>query len=59
MSITAAPIAKRINHRNPKGGIPVFIVKKKKFMRPNDPTLVDVTLYRDRASAVCRLTARP
>jgi len=59
MSITAAAISRRIRYRNPKGGIPVFTAKNKKFMRPNEPMLVDVTLYRDPSPEVFKLTLRP
>jgi hypothetical protein len=59
MSITAAAISRRIAYRNPKGGIPIFTAKNQKFIRPNEPTLVDVTLYRDPAPEVFTLTLHP
>jgi len=59
MSITAAAISSRISYRNPPAGITVFSAKDRKFMRPNEPTLVDVTLYRDPAPEVFKLSPHP
>ncbi len=58
MSITAAAVSSRISYRNPPTGITVFSAKNRAFMRPNEPTLVDVTLYRDPAPEVFKLTPR-
>jgi pimeloyl-ACP methyl ester carboxylesterase len=58
MSITAAAVSSRISYRNPPGGITVFSAKDRKFMRANEPTLVDVTLYRDPSPDVFKLTLR-
>lgn len=58
MSVTAAAVSSHISYRNPPGGIPVFTAKDRKFMRPNEPILVDVTLYRDPAPGVFTLMPR-
>jgi pimeloyl-ACP methyl ester carboxylesterase len=56
MSISAANISKRILYRNPVSGIAVFIGKNRDFLFPNEPVLVDVTLHREQAAEVFKLT---
>ena len=55
MSISAANISRRILYRNPVTGISVFSGKKRDFLFPNEPVLVDVTLYREQAAEVFEL----
>jgi hypothetical protein len=47
MSLTAANVSRRITYRNPKGGVEVFTTANHAFVHPNEPVLVDITLYRD------------
>lgn len=58
MSVTAAAVSSRISYRNPPGGIPIFTAQNRKFIRPNEPVLVDVILHRDPAPEVFKLTPR-
>jgi hypothetical protein len=53
MSNSAANISRRI--LNPVTGISVFSGKKRDFLFPNEPVLVDVTLYREQAAEVFEL----
>jgi len=60
LSIAAAPISGNIGYRNPSPspnthGVPVFTSAADRFIHPNDPVLVDITLYRDPADAVFKL----
>jgi hypothetical protein len=60
MSIVAANLSKDIYYRNPpnqpQGGIPVFRADLRSFFLPNQPVLVDVTLFRDPSQRVFRLS---
>ena len=47
MSITAAHISKRIQFRNPEKGFEIFSRTQSKFIKPNQPILMDITLHRD------------
>lgn len=47
MSLTAANVSKRIMYRNPEGGVEVFTNANRSLLHPNEPVLVDITLYRD------------
>jgi hypothetical protein len=47
MSITAASISRRISFRNPETGFQVFTSTEGRFVHPNEPVLVDITLYRE------------
>jgi len=47
MSITAANVSRRITYRNPEGGVEVFTNANHSLIHPNEPVLVDITLYRD------------
>jgi hypothetical protein len=56
MSISAANISNRILYRNPDSGIAVFTGKNRDFLFPNEPVLVDVTVHREQAREVFKLT---
>jgi pimeloyl-ACP methyl ester carboxylesterase len=56
MSFSAAHLSSRILFRNPRTGIKVFTTKNQQFLLPNEPVLINVTLYRDQSSEVFRLT---
>jgi pimeloyl-ACP methyl ester carboxylesterase len=61
LSIVAANLSKDIYYRNPPnqphGGIPVFRSDLRSFFLPNQPVLIDVTLFRDPSQRVFRLNA--
>lgn len=47
MSITATNVSERITYRNPESGFEVFTNQKQTLLHPNEPVLVDITLFRD------------
>ncbi|MEA3187267.1 MAG: hypothetical protein QOD99_1097 [Chthoniobacter sp.] len=47
MSITAAHVSRRIRYRNPEHGFRVFTKTNRGMLHPNEPILVNITLYRD------------
>lgn len=47
MSISASHISRRIKFRNPSKGVEVFSANNQRFIRPNQPVLIDITLHRD------------
>ncbi len=59
VSITAADISDLIRYKNPGGGSPAFSNADQRFIMPNEPLLIDVTLPRDPAAAVFGLDMRP
>ncbi len=47
LSISASHVSRRIRFRNPARGVEVFKAGEKRFIRGNQPILVDITLHRD------------
>ncbi|HEY3897390.1 MAG TPA: hypothetical protein VGM54_02190 [Chthoniobacter sp.] len=47
MSVSAANLSPRITFRNPNGGVNVFSPSERTLIFPNQPVLIDITLYRD------------
>lgn len=59
LSLVAADVSGDIGYRNPpdepRGGIPVHRSDLRTFFLPNQPVLVDITLFRDQSERVFRL----
>lgn len=47
LSISAAHVSRRIKYRNPARGVEIFRPGCHRFLRPNGPLLLDITLPRD------------
>jgi len=59
MSFSAANVSERIIYRNPTAGIDVFTTENQALLFPNEPVLIDVTLYRDQTDEVFKLGKLP
>jgi pimeloyl-ACP methyl ester carboxylesterase len=56
MSLSAARLSERVSYRNPKkGAIQVFSNTAQTFLHPNEPILIDVTLWRVTSDQVFKL----